>query len=33
VVTDVVPLDAVPQAFEDLIEGRGGVKVLVDPGS
>jgi threonine dehydrogenase-like Zn-dependent dehydrogenase len=32
-ITGTVPLEAVPQAFEDLVEGRGGVKVLVEPGS
>jgi (R,R)-butanediol dehydrogenase/meso-butanediol dehydrogenase/diacetyl reductase len=31
VITDVISLDDLPGAFEDLSEGRGGVKVLVGP--
>ena len=33
VITDVVPLDRTPEAFETLAEGGAGVKVLVEPGS
>jgi threonine dehydrogenase-like Zn-dependent dehydrogenase len=33
VVTDVVALEDVGRAMDDLVEGRGGVKVLVAPGS
>lgn len=33
VITGVRPLEEVQQAFEDLAEGTGGIKVLVDPRS
>jgi threonine dehydrogenase-like Zn-dependent dehydrogenase len=33
VVTNVVALEEVGRAMDDLVEGRGGVKVLVGPGS
>jgi threonine dehydrogenase-like Zn-dependent dehydrogenase len=33
IITDVVPLDRTPDAFEALADGGTGVKVLVEPGS